>query len=125
MKVVVNRSSYGSEGLFQIAHKYFRGSILYDRHRKEISEYGNLYIKDNIFNKSYSELIDGVNYYFYSEYDLLDDISRSDEKLIEIVENFDGDCSYKVVEIPDGIEYEIISMGDSDYELIVEKGHMW
>ena len=31
----------------------------------------------------------------------------------------------KVVEIPDGIEYEIMSMVDSDYELIVEKGHMW
>lgn len=125
MKVVVNRSSYGSEGLLQIAHKYFHGSILYDRHRKEISEYGNLYIKDNIFNKSYSELIDGVNYYLYPEYNLLDDISRSDEKLIKIVENFDGDCSYEIVEIPDGIEYEIISMGDGDYELIVEKGHMW
>ena len=60
-------------------------------------------------------------------------ISRHDPVLLEVIAILGrkGSCKHgalKIVEIPDGIDYQIIEVGDDEPysgEIVVEKGHVW
>jgi hypothetical protein len=58
------------------------------------------------------------------------DIARDDPRLVQVVEEMGPlasgyDCNLKIVEIPDGVEWEIHQGGEFTFEHIEEKHREW
>lgn len=53
----------------------------------------------------------------------IDDIPRDDKVLIDLVEEEGSSCNLKVVEIPDGVEWEVIQVNMG--EIIIDKNRSW
>lgn len=137
MKVVINKC-YGGFGLSYKAHMRYAelsGFELYaykevytGKGKPQYIPVENLEEKDSIFlNYYYSPLVEGEkekekDFFYYG------DLERTDPILVQVVEELgeeaSGRCSaLKVVEIPDGIEWEIDEY--DGLESIEEKHRSW
>ena len=128
MKIVINKcfggfelSMKGKKRLGELQGKdiYFYKQIRYnfeegiDEYQK-VADLDKESLSTHVVTKDFGEFASDVeiNEFYYNDYGL----ERNDENLIQVVEELgkeaNGQCSnLKIIEIPDGIEYEI-----SDYD---------
>ena len=131
MKIVINRC-YGGFGLSYIAQKEYlklkgKEFFMYDKDLNRLVE--NLDDKSIFTNVSTIDLGKKTSESLLSEnLHYNGDLDRTDEQLIQVVESLgeeaDGCCaSLDVVEIPDGVQYEIENY--DGYESIHEIHRSW
>ena len=139
MKVVINACyggfSISSRAIYELAKLngktayFFKGGLNEPYKEVPLKEAESMWI--TAFSTNDLSIINNKNKIesFWDEYYLTsrpDD--RTDAKLIEVIEklgdNANGECSkLKVIEIPDGIEYEIDEY--DGFEHIAEKHRIW
>ena len=87
------------------------------------NEDGFVYSLKNLGNKVFNNDVAKTHMKF--GYDFLQEVSREDSDLIEIVKSMNNDNSLKVVDIPINVEYTIEEYNCNNGEYISEKHRTW
>lgn len=90
--------------------------------------YGIFILDSNMITKSIE--IDDIIEEIPSLWELKTRFNREDKDLIDIIEKYGGfkcaddDCELKIVEIPDDVDYNIITTSEG-YEIIIDVNRCW